>query len=174
MVKIVLVVLYLSVWAAIAVSIGFGLLRAGLSPWLAVSGAWLLVMLLVGSLSTALRARRHAPGGKQAPGYFRSVFGLGLSRSELQAQIRVPRPVRIVLGVVVFITSLIFLAGAGLLLAGPGIKEAPLPLGGIVFAIVMVMAGAAFGYVAVRLFVVRDNESLFPSKAIDVGSSNAP
>lgn len=174
MAKIAFVVLYLTGWAAIAVSIGFGLLRAGLSPWIAVSGAWLLVMLLFGSLSYVLRARRLVAEGKPSPGYFRSIFGLGLSQSELQARIRIPRPVRVALGGVVLITSLIFLAGAGLLLARIGVNEAPRPLGAIVFAIVMAIAGAAFGYIAVRLFVVRDNESLFPSKAVDVGSRIAP
>lgn len=74
-----------------------------------------------------------------------------------------------VLGILVLITSVIFLVGSGLLL----VKQQALPIGGIIFGIVMALLGAGFGYVAVRLFVVGDNDNLFSSRAGDRTTRNA-
>ena len=65
---------YLSLWAAIAAGVIYGIVRAGYSIWLAVTAAFLMFFIVNGSLSYGFQVRKLRAEGKPAPRYFQYLL----------------------------------------------------------------------------------------------------
>jgi hypothetical protein len=65
---------YLALWAAIAGGFIYGVVQAGISVWVAVGSAFLLFVLVNGSLAYGARVRQLRLEGKEPPRYLQYLF----------------------------------------------------------------------------------------------------
>jgi hypothetical protein len=152
----VLVALYLVLWATIAAGVIYVAMRAGHSVWVAAPLAYLLFILVNGSLAYFFRARQLRREGKQLPSFLMYVF----FPKGVRYTVSVPRPIRVVLGSIIFLGGLFLMLG-GLMLASLDFLRAPYPFGAAAMLLVFVAMGAAFTYIGFRVIIVKDDQPLF-------------
>ena len=155
--KRVAVGLYIAAWAGLSASVFFGLVRAGVPIWGSFVLAYLLFFILNGSIAYWYRARQVRLEGKHPPSYFMYLFfpaGFPIS-------VRVPRLIRVVLGVVVSLGGASFVFIGIALAANLGSRNVPHPIGAVAILLILALLGTGFLYVGVRLFVVKNDEALF-------------
>jgi hypothetical protein len=146
--------LYLVAWIVLSAGIVFGLVHAGISIWAAAALVYLVFTFVNGTLAYRHLARKLAPQGLAPPPYLSYVF----FGSRGPGPIRVSRPVRVLLALVVASGGVLFVVMA-ILLASK--LPSPLVPSGVGVLAVLALFGCAFIYVGVRLAVVKDDEPLF-------------
>jgi hypothetical protein len=72
--KLVAVVIYLALLAAVVALVTWGMVGAGYSIWLALFVGYLVFRFLIGSLAYLAKARLLKTQGKAPPAYFRYIF----------------------------------------------------------------------------------------------------
>jgi hypothetical protein len=146
--------LYFVVWVGIAAAVIYLATALGYSLWLAAALAYLLFILVNGSLAYVFRARQLKREGKQPPSYLLYLF---FPRG-IRHTVEVPRPLRLCLGVIVSVGGGVFVAGSALALTDANFSRMPHPLAAVAMLLVL---GIAFAYVGVRLIIVENDEPLF-------------
>ena len=76
-------------------------------------------------------------------------------------KLKLPRPFRVILGLVVVAGGALFTLTGGLLLANFDFSKAAHPLGAVVGLFLLLVLGLAIGYVGFRVIVVKNDDPLF-------------
>jgi hypothetical protein len=150
--KPVALVAYLVFWAALAGGIIYCVIEAGYPLWVAVVSAYLLFVFLNGSLAYKSRAQRLRLEGKAPPPYLQYLFfPTGIPKLKDEA----PRSTHMFVGVVAALTGVFFVFCGVALAFDAEWSRIQRPV--LVAAICMVPTsiGAAFLYLAWRLFAFR-------------------
>jgi hypothetical protein len=151
MTKRIAIAVYLSLWIVIAAGVIFAITALGQSLWLAAGLAFLLFVVVNGTLAYRYRSRQVRAADQEPPSYliyllkpFATTFA-----TPVTARVSVPRPLRIFLGIIVFVGGLFFLLIAAMLVQAENRHAQPL----IVFAAVGIIGvlGVAFSYMGIRL-----------------------
>ncbi|HWI83652.1 hypothetical protein [Ramlibacter sp.] len=150
-------VAYVGVWVVIAAAAIYFAVSHGFSWWHAAVPSYLLFLFLNGSLAYVFTKRRLESEGRQAPPYLSYLF---LPKGKPQ-RISVPRPIRALFGIVIFLGGLLFVAFGALLVSGPNLSSAPHPIEAAALLLLLVAMGVLFMYVGGRLVVMRADEALF-------------
>ena len=153
----VVIGLYVAAWATVLISVVFALNFAGVSLWLSLVLAYLLFVILNGSIAYRYRAHKLRLEGKQPPSYFTYLF----FPSRFQSTVRVPRLIRVVLGIIVSLGGVLFLLMDVVLSLHLELSKVPHPIGTIILLLILALLGAGFLYVGVRLLIMNDDEMLF-------------
>lgn len=135
---------------------------------LLINGTAGIALLITGTLAYVLRSRELRRQGLKPPSFLKYILNTG----PLPNQVRVPRSVRVVLGLVVLAGGTFFVLVGVMVLSDHQIWnriQNPL-VWGLFVLVFFVGLGAAMGYVGFRLIVVKDRENLFKSS----GGSEAP
>jgi hypothetical protein len=139
---------YLALWAVVAGGIVYGTVLAGCSAWVGVGSAFVLFLIVNGSLAHGARVRQFRSEGKVPPSYFKFLFPQGFPRFKEEA----PRFDHFLVGVAAALTGLFLVfCGVGLALAGDWSRVSQPILMASVCAILAAL-GALFLYLAWRLF----------------------
>ena len=144
--------LYLALWAALSAGVIFGMIQAGYSLWAAGISAYILFVFLNGSLAYWSLARRLRLEGKEAPPYLKYLFlPNGIPKFKEEA----PRSAHVLVGVAAAITGVFFVyCGAALAIDGEW-SRIPHPFVAAIMCLVLAGIGAAFLYLAWRMFASR-------------------
>jgi hypothetical protein len=141
--------LYLAVWAGISAGVIFGITRAGYPLWAAVSIAYLLFMILNGSLAYIFFARRRRLEGNEVPSYLRYIFlGSGTRKYKEGAD----RFTHLLVGVAAALLGAFLVFCGGALAMRVDWARMPHPFIGTAMCLVLAGIGVAFLYVAWRCF----------------------
>jgi len=147
---------YLAAWAALLLGVIYWLRKSGVPVWAGIVGAWLLFMLVNGTLAYKARALRLRSEGKQAPSYFRYVFfPTGAPKFKDEA----PTSTHYLVGVIALV------AGAFLVFCGVGLavsaqwSRMPHPIAAMGLCLIPSSIGVALLYFAWRCFAVRSSSS---------------
>ena len=150
--KRVALTLYLALWAALSAGVISGMTWAGCPFWIALPSAYLIFMLLNGSLAYRFRARQLKREGKEAPSYLRYLF---LGRRIFRLTDDAPLSTHRFVGAAAALAGAFFVfCGVALALHGEwSLVSHPF----IAASICLILAGigAAFLYFAWRLFTYR-------------------
>ena len=139
---------YSALWAAIAGSIIYGVMRAGYSALVGVTAAFLAFIFVNGSLAYVARARQLRREGKEPPRYFHYLF---LPQGVPKFREEAPRSTHVLVGVAAALTGVFFLfCGVALALDGDWSRVSQ-PLLVATICIVLAGIGVAFLYLAWRL-----------------------
>lgn len=150
-------VAYVGVWVAIAAAAIYLAVDHGFSWWHAAVPVYLLFVFVNGSLAYPFAKRRLESEGKQAPPYLSYLF---FPKGRPQP-ISVPRPIRALFGIAIFLGGLLFVAFGVSRASGPNLSSVPHPIRAAVLLLVLVAMGLLFIYVGGRLVVMRSDEPLF-------------
>jgi hypothetical protein len=119
---------------------------------IAVVAMLLVVTLVSGTLAYRYRARQMRAAGQEPPSYLAYLFRplAAVFATPVTTRVSIPRPLRILLGIIVSVGGLFFLFIAAMMLA-PNENRHSSPL--IMFSMVGILGalGAAFAYMGVRL-----------------------
>ena len=141
--------LYLALWVAIAAAVIGGIVGAGYPLWTAVVSACLLFVFLNGSLAYGFRARRLRLEGKNPPPYLRYLFlPNGIPRFTEAA----PRSTHVLVGIAAALTGAFFLFCGAALAFDAQWSLIPHPIIAAAMCLALAGIGAAFLYLALRLF----------------------
>lgn len=150
------VALYLGIWLAICGALVFFMVRAGYHWSLAVVSAYVLYEAVNAPLGYWARRRRSRLEGTPPPPPF---LVYAFAPSGLHQEVRMPRIVRIALGLVILPFGLALAAFVGFALFEGG-ADSPHPVAGLVLALIVLPLGLAIAYVGLRLLVMRNDEPL--------------
>jgi hypothetical protein len=151
--------LYLAAWLGVAVVVIHLAMAAGHSFWLAALLAYAIFFFVNGSLAYRVRARQLREQGEQPPPFL--VYLLFPRSFSLREKVRVPRPVRLVLGIVIIVGGVFFVATGTLILANLDFSKIAHPLGAVVMLVALSVLGLAIAFVGWRLMVVKNEDPLF-------------
>lgn len=155
--KRVVAALYFALLAAIVVSVAFFAVHAGCPFWLSGLLASLSFIFINGSLAYAHRARKLKMEGKPPPPYLMYLF----FPEGISSTVQVPRLIRVILGLPVFLGGSALVLLDGLFLAHKNFSAILHSFGAIALHGVLMLFGAIFMYIGIRLFLVKDDERLF-------------
>jgi hypothetical protein len=140
---------YLTLWAAVAGGIIYGILQAGYPGWIAVVSAFLLFAFVNGSLAYLARVRRLKLEGKEPPPYLRFLFfPEGFPKFKEHA----PRADHVFVGIAAAITGLFFMFCGVALAFGAEWSRISQPIMLACICVVLAGLGALFLYFAWRCF----------------------
>jgi hypothetical protein len=148
--------LFYFVWAALAAGIIYLVTDAGHSFWLAATLAYVLFIFVNGSLAYVFRARQLRREGKQPPSYLMYLF----FPKGVRHNVAVPRPLRVLLGILISLGGALFVIVGGLMLTAMDFWRMPHSIGAVAMLLVLLVLGAAFAYVGFRLIIVKKDEPL--------------
>lgn len=151
--------LYVGLWAAASAAVIYVVTGAGISLWLAAVLAYLLFLFVNGSLAYVFRVRQLRREGKPPPSYLSYLFFPKGLRETLSVRntVSVPRPIRVLLGLVISLGGAVLVVGGGFILNDPDFSRMPHPFVAIFMLVAM---GVAFAYVGLRLIIVKNDEPL--------------
>ena len=140
---------YIALWAAVVGGIIYGIVRTGYPTWVAVASAFLLFFFVNGSLAYRIRVRQLRLEGKVLPPYLQYLF---FPRGSPKYKDEAPRFSHLLVGIAAALTG-IFFTFCGVALAFEGQwSRIPNPILVAIFCAILVGMGAAFLYLAWRLF----------------------
>jgi len=119
---------------------------------IAVVAIWMLIILVSGTLAYRYRSRQMRAAGQEPPSYLVYILGpfATVFATPVTTRVSLPRPLRILLGIVVSAGGLFFLLIAALIIVwGQSRHSQPLVLMAMVGFLVIL--GAASAYLGVRL-----------------------
>ena len=149
--------LYLLIWLGVVAVVIYLVTVAGYSFWLGVAFAYAIFFLVNGSLAYRVRARSLRAQGEQPPPFLAYLFfPRPLSFRE---NVRIPRPVRVLLGIMLILGGLMFF-GIDVLLVVNFSKVAH-PVGAVAVLLAVLALGIFITFVGWRLLVVKGEDSLF-------------
>jgi hypothetical protein len=125
-------------------------------------GILFLIVLVSGTLAYRYRSRQMRATGQVPPSYlvylfrpFATVFA-----TPVTTRVSIPKPMRILLGLVILPGGFFFLLIAFLLFTSDHAMQSH-PIAAVVAGALVAALGAAFAYVGFRLIVASDEEQLF-------------
>ena len=128
-------------------------------------GILFLIVLVSGTLAYRYRSRQMRATGQEPPSYlvylfmpFATVFA-----TPVTTRVSIPKPIRILLGLVVLPGGFFFLLIAYLLFTSDHAMQSH-PIAAVVATALVAALGATFAYVGFRLIMVSDEEQLFGRK----------
>ena len=147
--KRVALTLYLALWAAIVTAVIWGVVSAGYPLWVALVSAYLLFVFLNGSLAYRFRASRLRAEGKEPPPYLQYLFlPTGVPKFTEEA----PRSMHALVGIAAALTGAFFSFCGVALAFDAEWSRIPHPVIAVTICLVLAGIGAAFLYLAWRLF----------------------
>jgi hypothetical protein len=150
---------YLALWVAMAAGVIYAVSAAGHSFWLGAVLAFVLFFVVNGFLAYRLKSRQLRLQGEQPPPFLTYLFfPKPFSFSE---KLKLPRPFRAILGLVVLVGGTLLALTGGLLLANLDFSKAAHPLGAVFGLLLLLALGLAIGYVGFRVIVVKNDDPLF-------------
>jgi hypothetical protein len=130
----------------------FGMTRAGYPVWVGVVSAYLLFLLLNGSLAYRVRARRLKLEGKEIPPYLQYLFlPNGIPRFQKEA----PGTTHLLVGVAAALTGAFFVFCGIALAIDAEWSRIPHPFIVVTICLVVAGTGAALLYLAWRLYAFK-------------------
>ncbi len=144
--------LYLALWAALAAGVIFGMSRAGIPIWAAIVCAHLLFIFVNGSLSYRSRTGRLKLEGKKASSYLQYLFfPNGIPKFNTEAT----KSECLFVGVAAALTGVFFVFCGVALTVDAEWSRIPDPFIAAAISLVLAGIGAAFLYLAWRLFAFK-------------------
>ena len=143
---------YLALWAAVAAGIIYGLVRAGYSGWVAAASAFVLFLLLNGSLAYWARVRQLRLEGKGAPSYLRYLF---FPQGFPEYGEPAPRSTHLLVGIAATLTGIFFMFCGIALAFDAEWSRIRNPVLAASICMVLAGLGALFLYLARRLLAFR-------------------
>ncbi len=144
--------LYFALWIAIVTGAIWCMIQVGYPLWAAVVAAYLLFVFLNGSLSYGSVARRMRLEGKRPPPYLQYLFlPKGIPKFKEEA----PRSTHVFVGVAAVLTGVSFVFCGVALILDAEWSRIPHPLVAAAICLGVTSIGAAFLYLAWRLFAFR-------------------
>ena len=150
---------YLALWVAVAAGVIYAVSTAGHSFWLGAVLAFVLFFVVNGFLAYRLKSRQLRQQGEQPPPFLAYLFFP--KPFSFSKKLKLPRPFRVILGLVVVAGGALFTLTGGLLLANFDFSKAAHPLGAVVGLFLLLVLGLAIGYVGFRVIVVKNDDPLF-------------
>jgi hypothetical protein len=154
-------VAYLALWLAIAGAVVYFAMAQGYSLWLAAALIYVLFVLVNGTLAYRFRARELRQEGRVPPPFLTYLFFP--KPFKLGDHVAVPRPLRLLMGIVVFVGGLFFVVTGVLILVNLNLATSAHPAGVVTMLVVFAVLGLAISYVGWRVLVVKDGDRLFGS-----------
>jgi hypothetical protein len=151
--------LYLALWVAIATAGIYAAIAAGHPFWLGAALTFALFFFVNGSLAYFFRARQLRLQGEQPPPFL--VYLFRPAPLQYKSRVAVPRPLRLLLGVVIFIGGAFFVLIDVLMLTNLDFSRIPHPVGAVIMLFVLPVLGLAIAYVGFRLMVMKGEDPLF-------------
>jgi hypothetical protein len=170
-VKATAVAIFIGVWVAIAAAVIYLVSAAGYSFWVGAAAACVLFFLVNGSVAYRFRARQLRQQGMEPPPFL--VYLFFPKPINFKERVALPRPFRVLLGIVILIGgAFLVLAGIGLLFA-LDLSKVPHPVGAVIGLVVLATIGVGSLYVGVRLMVMKNDEPMLTGrKSSETKSSN--
>src|SRR5258706_4638899 len=140
---------YLALWAAVAGGIIYGIVWAGYSASVAIASAFLLFLVLNGSLAYRARVRQLRLEGKEAPSYLQYLlFPQGPPKYKEPA----PKSTHLLVGIAAALAGIFFMFCGIALAFDAEWSRISNPVLAASICIVLAGLGALFVYLALRLF----------------------
>jgi hypothetical protein len=152
---------YLGLWLALAGAVVYFAMAQGYSLWLAAVLVYVLFVLVNGTLSYRFRARELRQEGRVPPPFLTYLFFP--KPLKLGGDVAVPRPLRLLLGIVVFLGGVFFVATGVLILVNLDLSTVVHRTGAVTMLVAFAVLGLAISYVGWRVLVVKDGDRLFGS-----------
>jgi hypothetical protein len=148
MIKRLAIASYVAVWIALAGGVIYGVVRSGYSMSIAVASAFILFLLVNGSLAYLARARQLRMEGKEPPRYLSYLFfphGLRIYKEEA------PKSTHLLVGIAAALIGAFFVFCGVALAFDAEWSHISQPLVAAAICIVLASIGAVFLYLAWRL-----------------------
>ena len=166
------VAIFFGVWIAIAAVVIYFASVLGYSSWSGVAAALVLFFLANGSLAYLYRARQLRQQGKEPPPFL--VYLFFPKPLNFREPVRLSRPFRVLLGIVVVIGGVFLVLAGTVILFTQDVSKFPHPVGGVIALVVLASVGVGSVYVGMRLMVMKDDEPmLMRRKRNETQSSNS-
>lgn len=159
---------YLTLWAAIAAGVIYGVVRTGYSSWVAVVSTFLLFVFVNGLLAYRARARQLRLEGQEPPRYLQYLF---FPQGRPKFKEEAPRSTHLLVGVPATLTGIFFMFCGVALAFDAQWSRISQPFLAAAICIVLTSLGAVFLYLAWRLLSfgkkVRETNVAQPPVAAD-------
>jgi hypothetical protein len=157
-VKAIAVTIFIGVWGAVAAAVIYLASATGYSFWVGAAVVGALFFLVNGSVAYRFRARQLRQQGKEPPSLL--VYLFYPKPINLRERVAVPRPFRVLLGIVILIGGAFLVLTGTVILFMLDLTKVPHPVGALIALVVLASAGVGSLYVAVRLMVMKDDEPM--------------
>ena len=128
-----------------------------------MSGTWITVIVIAAGLfvlnavfAYRYRSRQLRSQGQEPPPFLKYLF----FPRPLADRVPMPKPVRVILGVVIFVGGALFLATGGFILVQLDFSKLSHPVGAVFMLLLLSALGLVIAYVGVRLVVMKNDEPL--------------
>jgi hypothetical protein len=153
----ILVSLYFLLWIGIAVVAFHYAKQLEFSSLSAVIFAFLLFSFGNSSIVYFFCNHRLKQEGKPSVGYIKSVF----LPKKTHETVAIPRPIKIILGAIVFLGGAGFLGVVFLVTRDVYYTSSVDLFVKLLFLLTLIVVGATFSYIGYRLLVIKDDERIF-------------
>jgi len=142
-----------------------------------MSGTWLTVIAIVmvlfvgnAALAYRYRSRKLRSEGNEPPSFL--VYLFFPKASSFKEPVPFPRPLRALVGAVVFIGGAFFVLTGGLILFNLDFSKITHPAGAVIGLLALALVGVGIAYVGIRLIVMKNDEPMFGRKRGETKSSH--
>jgi membrane protein implicated in regulation of membrane protease activity len=161
-VKAIAVTIFIGVWGAIAVAVIYFASVTGYSFWVGAAVACALFFLVNGSVAYRFRARQLRQQGKEPPPFL--VYLFYPKPINFKERVALPRPFRVLLGIVILIGGAFLVLTGTVLLFTLDLSKVPHPVGAVIALVVLASVGVGSLYVGVRLVVMKNDEPMLKGR----------